>query len=105
MRLLEDDIERLFREARDGTRVEVIHEPVKIARDAVGAILLEVHRDPMQGNRADLATILARLQATGLAASVDWSRAAETVARAWGTPEDVTLRPVPADLSVAATGP
>lgn len=105
MRLLEDDIERLFREARDGTRVEVIHEPVKVARDAVGSILLEVHRDPMQGNRADLATILARLQATGLAASVDWSRAAETVARAWGTPEDVTLRPVGADLSVAATGP
>jgi L,D-transpeptidase ErfK/SrfK len=108
MRLLEEDIERLYREARDGTRVEVIYEPVKIARDAAGSILLEVHRDAYHGNRTDLATVLAGLQASGFAASVDWSRAAEVVARAWGTPEDVTLHPVPPDkpdLSVAATEP
>jgi len=106
MRLLDADVERLYREARDGTRVDVVYEPVKVARDALGSIWLEVHRDAYHGNRTDLATVLAGLQAAGLGAAVDWSRAAEAVSRAWGTPEDVTLHPIPPDaLSVADSAP
>src|SRR5207237_8658660 len=43
LRLLPEHAERLFREARDGTAVEVVYEPVKIARDRRGSISLKVN--------------------------------------------------------------
>jgi len=92
LRLLPDHAERLFHEARDGTAVEVVYEPVKIARDRLGSVFLEVHRDVYHGTPVEFDTVLARLQAAGLGDRVDWSRVAEVVARTWGTPEDVTLR-------------
>ncbi|TMB40781.1 MAG: LysM peptidoglycan-binding domain-containing protein [Deltaproteobacteria bacterium] len=92
LRLLPEHAERLFREARDGTAVEVVYEPVKIARDRLGSIFLEVHHDVYQGKPVELESVLARLRAAGLGDRVDWSRVAEVVARTWGTPEDVTLR-------------
>jgi L,D-transpeptidase ErfK/SrfK len=49
MRLLPQHVERLYREARDGTPVEIIYEPVKLARDAVGSVYLEVHVDVLRG--------------------------------------------------------
>jgi len=100
LRLLPEHAERLFHEARDGTAVEVVYEPVKIARDRLGSVFLEVHHDVYQGKPVEFDTVLARLQAAGLGDRVDWSRVAEVVARTWGTPEDVTLRaetPVPAE--------
>ena len=73
--------------------VEVVYEPVKIARNRLGTVFLEVHRDVYGGKPVELETVLARLQAAGLADSVDWLRVAEVVARMWGTAEDVTLGP------------
>src|SRR5881296_1698867 len=81
MRLLPEHAERLFREACDGTVVEVVYEPVKIARDRLGSIFLEVHRDVYQGKPVELESVLARLRAAGLGDRVDWSRVAEVVAR------------------------
>ena len=72
--------------------MEVVYEPVKIARDRLGSIFLEVHHDVYQGKPVELESVLARLRAAGLGDRVDWSRVAEVVARTWGTPEDVTLR-------------
>src|SRR5206468_4328111 len=54
LRLLPEHAERLFREARDGTAVEVVYEPVKIARDRLGSIFLEVHHDVYQGKPVEL---------------------------------------------------
>src|SRR5262249_47087823 len=45
LRLLAEHVERLYHEAADGTPVEVIHEPLKLARNAAGTVYLEVHRD------------------------------------------------------------
>lgn len=91
MRFLPAHIERLYREARDGTPVEVVYEPVKLARDAIGAVYLEVHRDVYRGNRTELVRVLDQIAAAGLTDAVDVTRVATAVERAWGVPEDVTL--------------
>jgi len=98
LRLLPDDVERLFHDARDGTTVEVVYEPVKVARDRLGSVFLEVHRDVYRAKPVQFDAVLARLQGAGVGDRVDWSRVAEVVARAWGTPEDVTLRAASPDL-------
>jgi len=95
MRLLPEHVERLYHEARDGTPVEIIYEPVKLARDALGTILLEVHLDVMGGRRSELPVILDEIEAAGLTDAVDVTRVAQAVSRAWGIPEDVTLHPLP----------
>jgi len=96
MRLLPEHAERLYREARDGTPVDVIYEPVKLARDALGTISLEVHDDVLGGQRSTLENVLAVVDAAGLREAVDLTRVAETVEHAWGIPEDVTRHPLPA---------
>jgi L,D-transpeptidase ErfK/SrfK len=104
MRLLPDHVEQLYREARDGTPVEVIYEPVKVARDPIGSILLEVHVDVLGGRRATLPAVLDLIQEAGLTEATDVTRVAEAVARSWGIPEDVSLHGLlpAADPAVAA---
>ncbi|HLY36553.1 MAG TPA: L,D-transpeptidase family protein [Candidatus Binatia bacterium] len=93
MRLLPEHVERLYREARDGTPVEIVYEPVKLARDPVGGVFLEVHGDVMGGRRSDLPAIIDLIEAAGLTDEVDVTRVAEAVSRTWGIPEDVSRRP------------
>jgi L,D-transpeptidase ErfK/SrfK len=103
LRLLPEHVERLFHEVPDGTPVDIVYEPVKLARTADGAVLLEVHRDVRHGNRVDPEAIAAKIVAAGLADAVDPARVADVAARAWGLPEDVTRR---ADVApVAASVP
>ena len=92
MRLLPEHVEFLYREGRDGTPVDIVYEPVKLARDA-GRVYLEVHRDVLSGKRSELPAVLDFIEATGLTEAVDATRVADAVARAWGTPEDVSLEP------------
>jgi L,D-transpeptidase ErfK/SrfK len=91
MRLLPADVELLYREARDGTPVEIVYEPVKIARDALGSVLLEVHLDVKGRRRSELPAVLDLIQDAGLTETVDVTRVVEAVARRWGIPEDVSL--------------
>jgi len=91
MRLLPAHVALLYREATDGTPVDIIYEPVKLARDPLGSILLEVHVDVLGGGRAELPAVLDRIQEAGLTEGVDVTRVAEVVTRAWGIPEDVSF--------------
>ena len=93
MRLLPEHVELLYREARDGTPVDLIYEPVKLARDPSRRVFLEVHRDVLGAQRSELPTVLDFIQAAGLTEAVDATRVVDAVARAWGTPEDVSLQP------------
>src|SRR6266446_2152785 len=101
MRLLPEHVELLYREARDGTPVDIVYEPVKLARDASGRVWLEVHRDVLGAKQSELPAVLDFIQAAGLTEAVDATRVVEAVAHAWGTPEDVSLPP-PAPAGAAA---
>src|SRR5438093_902653 len=89
------------REARDGTPVDIVYEPVKLARDASGRVWLEVHRHVLGAKQSELPAVLDFIQAAGLTEAVDATRVVEAVAHAWGTPEDVSLPP-PAPAGAAA---
>jgi L,D-transpeptidase ErfK/SrfK len=105
MRLLPEHVERLYREARDGLPVDIVYEPVKLARDRLGPVWLEVHADVMGGKRSELPAVIDAIQAAGLGDAVDAVRVTETVARAWGVPEDVTAGSPPLEGSVGAIVP
>jgi L,D-transpeptidase ErfK/SrfK len=90
MRLLPEHVELLYREVRDGTPVDIVYEPVKVARDASGAVYLEVHHDVLGGKRSELPVVLGLLRAVDLAGAVDPVRVEDAVTHAWGTPEDVS---------------
>ena len=105
MRLLPGHVELLYREARDGTPVDIVYEPVKVAHDPLGSVLLEVHVDVLGGKRADLPEVLDLIQAAGLTEAVDVTRVVETVARAWGIPEDVSIHGLLSTDTAAAAKP
>jgi L,D-transpeptidase ErfK/SrfK len=105
MRLLPEHVEVLYREAHDGTPVEIVYEPVKLARDPLGGVWLEVHLDVMGHKRSELPAVLDLIDAAGLAEAVDVTRVVEAVGHAWGTPEDVSLHLLPASpVIVPASG-
>lgn len=100
MRMLPGDIERLYKESKDGTYVETVYEPVSAAQDDMGRVWLEVHPDVYRGRRADPARIREKLVAAGLGDVVDWERVDEVVKRQWGTAEDVTRRDAPVRMII-----
>lgn len=95
MRLLPEHVARLYHEARDGTPVEIVYEPAKLARDALGSVYLEVHQDVMGRKRHELPAVIDFIQSARLTEATDVTKVAQTVSRAWGIPEDVTLHPLP----------
>lgn len=105
MRLLPEHVARLYLEAPDGTPVDVISEPIKVARDGQGRVWLEIYRDVYQGRPPALADVQAAMTGLRLDGAVDWTRVGETVARAWGTPEDVTASPTPLPTLSAVPAP
>ena len=101
MRLRTEHIEELFRAAPNGTPVEIMWEPFKLARDAEGAVLLEVHTDVYRRRQPDLVEVTAAVAAAGLQEEVDWDRVTDVITRAWGTPEDVSRHDTPASTVTA----
>ena len=98
LRLLPEHVERLFRDAPDGTRVDVIIEPVKLAVDASGRVFLEVHPDAYHNNRVDRDRIRHGIETSGIADGVDWDRVDDVIGHAWGTPEEITRGTAPPSL-------
>jgi len=105
VRLLPEHVARLFQEAPDGTPVDVIAEPVKLARDRDGHVWLEVHRDVYGGHRPALAAVQAVVDGHQLDGAVDWTRIGEVIERAWGAPEDVSAAPAPLPALTAVPVP
>jgi L,D-transpeptidase ErfK/SrfK len=102
LRLLPEHVERLFRDAPDGTRVDVIIEPVKLAVDASGRVFLEVHPDAYHNNRVDRDRIRHGIETSGIADGVDWDRVDDVIGHAWGTPEEITRGTAPPSLMAPA---
>ncbi|MBI3784086.1 MAG: L,D-transpeptidase family protein [Deltaproteobacteria bacterium] len=90
IRLREADIERLFNEIRNGTRVAIVDDPIRIARLPDGHLMLEAHSTTKK--KVSIATLAQRLQQAGLADEIDSKRVQQALREGWGVAVDVTRK-------------
>jgi L,D-transpeptidase ErfK/SrfK len=90
IRVLPEDMEKLFPSVDVGTRGEIIYEPVKVAVADNGRVFLEVRSDVYKrlGSLRDHTRKL--IEENGLSESVDWKRVERVVRRESGIAEDVS---------------
>lgn len=93
IRLHPEDIQELFDRVETGSPGKIIYEPVLLAEDARGRILLEVHKDVYKKGGDPLQTVLALTARRGIERRVDWERAREVARRKEGLARDVTGAP------------
>lgn len=84
IRMRAKDIEWLFKNVPDGTSVDVIDEPVKVALLQDGTILMESNRAMPKQVEREAAVLTERMQASGLAEFVDGRLAERVVRGTWG---------------------
>lgn len=92
IRLRNDDIEWLFNRVKEGERVQIIDQPVKIAQEPDGARWIEVH-EPLSRNRAEFESnkkvplpMMQTLQKMANEANIDSETFNETLTRRSGMP-------------------
>ncbi len=95
IRLHPDDVLDLFSRVTIGTPVEIVYEPVLLARSEDGAVFLEVHRDVYRRAPDPIEAVKALAAREGLDAAVDWALVGERVRKREGLATDVSARPVP----------
>jgi L,D-transpeptidase ErfK/SrfK len=100
IRLRPDDIERLFNEVPNGTSVDIVDEPVKLARLAGGRILLEAHRGPTGKTAEMVEQYMERLRASGVMDLVDAAAAEQVLRNTWGIAIDVSKARPPGTLGL-----
>ncbi len=92
IRLHPDDIATLFAAVNVGAVGEIIYEPLLLANPDGVNVYAEVHADVYR-KRGDAMAALRRLATSaGLAADIDWGKAAAALAQADGRPQDISLR-------------
>jgi L,D-transpeptidase ErfK/SrfK len=89
IRLRPDDEERLYQGVSNGTAVDIINEPIKVARWEGDKVLLEAHPSASAALRA---AFLQRLHESEVAEIVDFAAAQRVVHDAWGIAVDVSSR-------------
>lgn len=98
IRLFPNAIERLYEEVPNGTRVDIVNEPIKVARAGDDTVLLEAHPGIAVPAAQVGAQFLRRLQRSSIAGLVDFAAAQRVVRDAWGIAVDVSRKKVPAPL-------
>jgi L,D-transpeptidase ErfK/SrfK len=87
IRLRPDDEDRLYHGVSNGTAVDIINEPIKLARLEGDMVLLEVH--PSASSKL-AAAFLQQLHESEVAAIVDFAAVQRVVHDAWGLAVDVS---------------
>ncbi|HVM96292.1 MAG TPA: L,D-transpeptidase family protein [Candidatus Acidoferrales bacterium] len=90
IRLRGADIERLFNEIPNGTRVAIVDDPVRVARLGDGRLVIEAHASSKK--KVTAAALAERLQQVGLTEDVDLERAQRALRDGWGVAVDVTRK-------------
>jgi L,D-transpeptidase ErfK/SrfK len=94
LRLYEDEIRRLYDRVPEGTRIQIIYQPVKWGRDGE-RIVLEAHPD-LYGLQPDrLAAALEKARAMGIDGAIDLELVRRTLDEARGVPVPVGTLPPP----------
>ena len=87
IRLRPDDEERLYHGVSNGTAVDIINEPIKLARLEGDTVLLEAHPN---ASSEHVAAFLQQLHESEVAEIVDFAAAQRVVHDAWGIAVDVS---------------
>jgi len=100
IRVLPENMERIFHEIKVNTNGEIIYQPVKIALSDDGRVFLEVHRD-IYDRYQSLDEVAKNLIVKSNAEKmVDWERVRTSIRNKKGIPEDITLRETPRPVRV-----
>jgi L,D-transpeptidase ErfK/SrfK len=95
IRVLPENIERLYNEIAVGTPGDLVYEPVKVAVTNDGRVFLEVDPDVYGKVGKPLNEAIDRINDLHVAAEVDWTKVRRIAQEQSGIAEDVTLFPVP----------
>lgn len=102
IRVLAQNIEKLYDAVDTGAPGELVYEPVKAVVTAEGKIFLEVDPDVYGKVKSLLDEATSRINALNVTAEVDWDKVRSAVRDQTGNAVDVTLFPAPA-VSAPAT--
>jgi L,D-transpeptidase ErfK/SrfK len=91
IRLLPDNIAKLFEEVPVGTLVKVVYEPVLLARLPNGKLYLEVHRDVYRKAEDPLTTVKQIAAAAGIDSMLDWQNVERVIKERRGVACEVSL--------------
>jgi L,D-transpeptidase ErfK/SrfK len=100
VRLRPDDIERLYNQVPTGTSVDIVDEPVKLARIDGDRIFLESHRGPTGNTAEEVPVYMERLRASGVMDLVDETIAENVLRNTWGIAIDVSKHRQPGTLGL-----
>ncbi|MGB0127460.1 MAG: L,D-transpeptidase family protein [Rhodocyclaceae bacterium] len=104
IRMNADDAQRLYAKTTKGMPVEIIYQPLMLARFADGSVFLEVHRDiyrrgaDLMGTARDMALV------EGIEDAIDWKKVATAAQEQAGAMRDISLRPPSLRPSPSADG-
>ena len=91
IRLRPDDEERLYHGVSNSTAVDIINEPIKLARVEADQLLLEVHPS---ASPKPVAALLQGLRASEVAEIGDFTAAQRVIHDAWGIAVDVSNKKI-----------
>ena len=104
IRMLPDEISKLFPQIEVGTPVKIIYRPVKMALTPQGRIFLEAHPNIYQRKIDFMALVTDLAQKNQLVERIDWERVPKILKAKEGIAQDIT-RDLPADKPATATAP
>lgn len=90
IRMLPDEIEKLFPQIAIGTPVKIIYRPIKLALTAQGRIFLEAHPNIYQKKMKPLALVKDLAGKNQLEDRIDWDLVAKVLKAREGVARDVT---------------
>ncbi|MEW6660324.1 MAG: L,D-transpeptidase family protein [Thermodesulfobacteriota bacterium] len=104
IRMLPDEIEKLFPQITMGTPVKIIYRPLKMAVTPQGRIYLETHPNIYQRKIDFMALVKDLAQRNQLVERIDWERVPKILKAKEGIAQDIT-RDLPADKPATAAAP
>lgn len=105
IRMLPEEIEKLFPQISLGTPVKIIYRPLKMALSPQGRIFLEAHPNIYQKKMQPLAQVKELARKNGLEDRIDWDRVAKVLKAREGIARDVTREPPEPKATITAPIP
>jgi len=106
IRMLPEEIEKLFPEVSLGTPVKIIYRPLKLALTPQGRIFFEAHPNIYQKKMQPLALVKELARKNGLEDRIDWDQVAKMIKLREGVARDITRDlPEPKANTVATPAP